>query len=162
MVRVRPAGFFYFQNPLGMKLLIQRVNQAEVKVEGITVGKISKGLLVFVGFCKQDNLKILDKVVRKLINLRIFHDNQGKMNYSLADIKGELLIVSQFTLCGVIKSGTRPSFSNALEPEKARLLYEEFVKKCEMFIPRVQTGKFGAYMTIHLINDGPVTFQLEF
>ena len=145
-----------------MKLLIQRVNQAKVKVQGITVGKISKGLLVFVGFCKQDNLKKLEKAVQKLVNLRIFPDQEGKMNKSLIDIKGELLIVSQFTLCGVIKSGTRPSFPNALEPEKARILYEEFVKKCEMFVPYVQTGKFGAYMEVHLINDGPVTFQLEF
>ena len=145
-----------------MKLLIQRVNKASVKIDNKEIAHIGKGLLIFIGLCKDDTEKMFDKVIKKILTLRIFHDKNNKMNKSILDINGEILIVSQFTLCATIKSGTRPSFSSALEPKKAKELYEKFVYMFNTKYPMVKTGKFGAYMQIELVNDGPVTFMLEF
>jgi len=145
-----------------MKVLIQRVTRANVEIENLTIGKINKGYLIFVGFCKNDTYKNIDKAVNKIINLRLFHDQEGKVNLSIKDVNGQILVVSQFTLCAKIKSGTRPSFSDALAPAKARELYEYFVQELEKHIPIVRTGKFGAYMHVNLTNDGPFTIELEF
>lgn len=133
-----------------MKIVIQRVNHAEVNVDGKNVGKINKGLLLLVGIAKNDNEYIADKLVKKVCNLRIFEDENGKMNRSLKDINGELLVVSQFTLYADCKSGNRPSFTNACEPQKANELYECFRDKCKEQINIVESGIFGADMKIEL------------
>ena len=145
-----------------MKLLIQRVNKASVEVENEIIGKIEKGFLVFLGITHTDNEQIADYLVKKLINLRVFEDENEKMNLSLKDIKGQLLIISQFTLyADTKKSGNRPSFTDAAEPEYANRLYEYFIEKCKENEIYVQTGEFGADMKVELINDGPVTIMLE-
>ena len=145
-----------------MKLLVQRVNNASVKVEDKTIGKINKGFLVFLGVTHNDNEEIADYLVNKLINLRVFKDENEKMNLSLKDIQGELLIISQFTLyADTKKSGNRPSFTEAAKPEYANKLYEYVIQKCKENDINVETGKFGAYMKVELINDGPVTIMLE-
>ena len=145
-----------------MKLLVQRVNNASVKVEDKTIGKINKGFLVFLGVTHNDNEEIADYLVNKLINLRVFKDENEKMNLSLKDIEGELLIISQFTLyADTKKSGNRPSFTEAAKPEYANKLYEYVIQKCKENDINVETGKFGAYMKVELINDGPVTIMLE-
>lgn len=144
-----------------MKCLIQRVKQASVTIDGKIYSKINKGILALLGVEKGDNTDNAKKLADKVINLRIFEDENGKMNKSLKDVNGEMLIVSQFTLCGDCKKGTRPSFDKAEKPEIANKLYEEFVtivKLAEIF---VGTGKFGAMMDVELINDGPVTFMVE-
>ena len=145
-----------------MKLLVQRVTKASVEVENKIIGKIDKGFLVFLGITHTDNKEIVDYLVKKLINLRIFEDENDKMNLSLKDVEGQLLIISQFTLyADTKKSGNRPSFTDAAKPEYANELYEYFVKECKQNGIYVQTGKFGADMKVELINDGPVTIMLE-
>jgi len=144
-----------------MKLVVQRVKYAEVKVDGKSTGKIDKGFLVLLGIGKEDNEQIADKYVKKLINLRIFEDENNKMNKSLLDINGELLIVSQFTLYADCKGGNRPSFTNACEPGRANELYEYFKNKCSEHISKVESGIFGADMAVELLNDGPVTILLD-
>ena len=145
-----------------MKLLIQRVTKASVEVEKEIIGKISEGFLVFLGITHTDNEQIADYLVEKLINLRVFNDENGKMNLSLKDINGGLLIISQFTLyADTKKSGNRPSFTDAAKPEQAKALYEYFIKKCKEKQIYTQNGEFGADMKIELLNDGPVTIMLE-
>lgn len=144
-----------------MKLVIQRVTNASVTVENEIVGKIGKGFLVLLGVGPEDTEKEADYLVQKLIKLRVFEDENGKMNLSLKDIEGELLIVSQFTLYADCTGGNRPSFTNAAKPEKANELYEYFIKKCEEENIRVEHGIFGADMKVELLNDGPVTIVLE-
>jgi len=144
-----------------MKSLIQRVKRASVTIDGQVYSRIGAGMLVLLGVEHGDTRENADKLVDKLVKLRIYEDENGKMNRSIKDIQGEMLVVSQFTLCGDCKKGTRPSFDNAAEPKIANELYEYFVsnvKKC--FIP-CQTGKFGAMMDVELVNDGPVTFMIE-
>ena len=145
-----------------MRIVIQRVNNANVEVEGNIVGKIGKGFLVLLGIKNTDTYKDADYLVKKLTNLRIFTDDADKMNLSLQDVNGELLIISQFTLYGECKkSGNRPSFSEAAKPEIAIPLYEYFITECKKTIPVVQTGIFGADMKVNLLNDGPVTIIIE-
>jgi len=144
-----------------MKLLLQRISQASVKIDQQTKGKIEKGLLTFVGFSHSDTQEIVDKLTAKLLNLRIFSDKEDKMNLSIRDIKGEILIVSQFTLYADCHKGNRPSFIDAAKPDQAKELYDYFVQKCKESAFKVETGEFGAYMQISLINDGPVTIVLK-
>ena len=144
-----------------MKLLVQRVSRASVEVEGKIVGKINKGFLVLLGITHTDNEKIADYLVNKLINLRVFKDENNKMNLSVNDVNGELLIISQFTLYADCSGGNRPSFVNAAKPEYANELYEYFLKKCEEYDVHVEHGVFGAHMEVSLLNDGPVTIELE-
>ena len=145
-----------------MKLVIQRVKNASVDIDNKTVGKIGNGFLVFLGIKKSDTKQDVDYLVRKLINLRVFTDENDKMNLALKDVNGELLIISQFTLYGDCKkSGNRPSFTDAAKPEIAIPLYEYFVDECKKQIPTVETGIFGADMKVSLLNDGPVTIIIE-
>lgn len=145
-----------------MKLLVQRVTKASVTVEEEIIGKINKGFLVLLGVTHTDNKEIADYLVNKLSNLRVFEDENNKMNLSLQDINGELLVISQFTLyADTKKSGNRPSFTDAAKPEYANELYEYFVEKCKEKGIYTQTGKFGADMKVELLNDGPVTIMLE-
>lgn len=144
-----------------MKLVIQRVNNAKVDVDNKTIGQIEKGFLVLIGVGPEDTKEIADFLVEKLCNLRIFEDENQKMNLSIKDIDGELLIVSQFTLYADCKNGNRPSFAGAAEPEKANALYEYFIEKCKDKVKKVEHGKFGADMKVSLLNDGPVTIILE-
>ena len=144
-----------------MKALIQRVSYAHIKVEGQTVAQINKGILIFLGIEKEDTPEMADFLSRKIANLRIFEDNNGKMNLSVVDIKGEILIVSQFTLVGDTSRGNRPGFETAATPDKAKTLYEYFSKKVQDIGLFVQNGVFGADMKVELLNDGPVTFMLE-
>lgn len=144
-----------------MKALIQRVNRASVSIEGKLYSSISSGLLVFLGVEKDDEKVNAEKLAQKVINLRVFEDENDKMNLSLKDVKGEMLVVSQFTLCGDCKKGTRPSFDKAASPQKAVDLYEYFIKCLKEDNIPVQTGKFRAMMDVELINDGPVTLWVE-
>lgn len=144
-----------------MRLVIQRVANAKVDVEGKTIGKIGEGFLVLLGVGPNDNEENADFLIKKLLNLRIFKDEQDKMNLSIKDIGGELLIVSQFTLYADCKKGNRPSFANAAPPDKANELYEYFVREAKKEGINVQTGSFGAHMEVSLLNDGPVTILLE-
>ena len=144
-----------------MKLVIQRVKNAKVDVEGKTVGKIEKGFLVLLGVTHDDTKEKADYLVKKLCNLRVFEDENGKMNLDIKKINGKLLIVSQFTLYANCKDGNRPSFIEAAKPEIANELYEYFCKKCQEKEIEVQTGIFGADMQVSLTNDGPVTIILE-
>jgi len=144
-----------------MKLVIQRVKEAQVTVEGKCVGKINFGMLVFLGVAKTDTAADVDYLVEKISQLRIFEDNQGKMNCSAAEIGGEFLVVSQFTLLGNCEKGRRPSFDSAAEPQKGEELYELFVTRLREKNFKVETGQFRAMMDVSLINDGPVTFILE-
>jgi D-tyrosyl-tRNA(Tyr) deacylase len=141
--------------------LIQRVSQANVVVEGECVGQIGQGILVLLGVEKADDQKSADNLLRKISNYRIFTDEQGKMNLSLRDIEGELLVVSQFTLAADTKKGMRPSFSSAATPAQAEALYEYFVAKAKESGLQVATGRFAADMQVSLCNDGPVTFNLS-
>lgn len=145
-----------------MKLVVQRVANAEVKVDEKIVGKINKGFLVLLGIKTDDTIEDADYLVRKLVNLRVFEDENDKMNLALKDVNGELLIISQFTLYGDCKkSGNRPSFIDAARPEVAIPLYEYFISECKKQIPVVETGIFGADMKVSLLNDGPVTILIE-
>ena len=144
-----------------MKVLIQRVKSASVRIDGKIFSSIEQGILSLVGIEKGDTESQVDKLASKIVNLRIFSDEQGKMNKSLLDINGQMLIVSQFTLCGDCKKGTRPSFDKSEEPKRAEELYELFIKKVSNTGIKTATGKFAAMMDVELINDGPVTFMLE-
>lgn len=145
-----------------MKGLIQRVKNASVTIDEKLYSKIGAGILVFLGVEKGDSESNADKLAEKLVKLRIFEDENGKMNKSIQDIGGEILVVSQFTLAGDCKKGTRPSFDKAELPQRANELYEYFVLKVKELGVPTQTGSFGAMMNVELINDGPVTFMLEF
>lgn len=144
-----------------MKFVIQRVTHAEVEVEKNIVGKIEKGFLVFVGISQEDNQEIADKMIRKLIGMRIFEDENGKTNLSLQDVSGELLLISQFTLYADCRKGNRPSFTKAGAPDIANELYEYIIAQCKKQISVVETGIFGAYMKVSLLNDGPFTILLD-
>jgi len=140
-----------------MRALVQRVQESSVWVDGELIHRIGSGLLVFLGVAGEDTNQDAAHLAEKLIRLRIFADENGKMNLSVFDVGGEVLVVSQFTLYGDTHKGTRPSFSQAAEPTRARQLYEEFVLRCRETGVRVGTGVFQAHMKVHLINDGPVT-----
>ena len=144
-----------------MKLVIQHVKHASVTVEGNVTGKIGKGFLVFIGIADSDTKEIADQYVKKLLNLRIFEDENGKTNLSLKDVNGELLLISQFTLYADCRKGNRPSFINAGAPDMAKALYEYMIEACRKEIPVVQTGIFGADMQVELLNDGPFTVVLD-
>ncbi|MCH5252442.1 MAG: D-tyrosyl-tRNA(Tyr) deacylase [Lachnospiraceae bacterium] len=144
-----------------MRLLIQRVTEASVTVEGKVIGQIGKGFLVFWGAKEGDTEKEADYLASKLCKLRVFEDDEGKMNRSLQEVGGRLLIVSQFTLYAGCKKGNRPNFMNAMRPEQSEPLYEYFLKQCEKEIPGVERGEFGADMKISLVNDGPVTIWMD-
>ncbi len=145
-----------------MKLCIQRVKEASVSIENKIIGNIEKGLLVFIGISRNDTEKITDELAEKLINLRIFEDENRKMNLSLKDVEGELLVVSQFTLYSNCERGNRPSFTESAAYDRANDIYTYFVNKLKQIIDfKVETGKFGADMQVSLINDGPVTIILE-
>lgn len=144
-----------------MRIIIQRVKSASCKVDSKIVGEIGRGLLVFLGIKKGDLPESSDWLVNKLINLRLFPDDQGKMNLSLKDVGGEVLVISQFTLYGDCTNGRRPDFFTAALPEEAETLYLKFVDEIRMKLGSVQTGIFGRVMEISLINDGPVTFMIE-
>ncbi len=144
-----------------MKALIQRVKSASVTIDGELYSKIGKGLLVFLGVEKEDTVENCEKLSQKVLNLRIFEDENDKMNLSINDVKGEILVVSQFTLCGDCKKGTRPSFDKAAHPDIAVKLYEDFVGKIRASGLKTETGKFRAMMDVELVNDGPVTFMVE-
>jgi len=144
-----------------MKLLVQRVSSAKVDVDSKTVGKINNGFLVLIGVTHTDTREIADYLVKKFCNLRVFKDENSKMNLSIKDVDGELLIVSQFTLYADCHHGNRPSFVNSAKPDMANELYEYFVEKCRKEVKNVETGIFGADMKVSLLNDGPVTIMLE-
>ncbi len=144
-----------------MKLLVQRVSSAQVDVDSKTVGKINNGFLVLIGVTHTDTREIADYLVKKLCNLRVFKDENSKMNLSIKDVDGELLIVSQFTLYADCHHGNRPSFVNSAKPDMANELYEYFVEKCRKEVKNVEIGIFGADMKVSLLNDGPVTIMLE-
>lgn len=144
-----------------MRFVIQRVSEAEVVVNGATIGSIQRGFLVLIGISQDDTREIADKMVRKLLGLRIFEDVDGKTNLSLADVSGSLLLVSQFTLYADCKKGNRPSFVHAGEPRMAEDLYGYVVNLCRESVPNVQTGSFGADMKVSLCNDGPFTILLD-
>ena len=144
-----------------MKFVIQRVSQAEVVVEEQSVGKIDQGLMVLVSICNSDTKEIADKLINKLIHLRIFEDENGKSNLSVQDIHGNLLIISQFTLYADCRKGNRPSYTNAGNPDLANELYEYIIAQCQKEFPNVQHGIFGAYMKVSLLNDGPFSIIFD-
>ncbi len=144
-----------------MKAVIQRVRHASVTVDGQTVGRIEQGFLVLLGVGEGDTKAEADRISKKLVNLRIFSDENGKINRSLKDVGGSLLVVSQFTLYADCRHGNRPGFSAAAKPEAAEALYEYFMEKCREEIPVVEHGIFGAHMDVELLNDGPFTVILE-
>ena len=144
-----------------MKFVIQRVAHASVTVDGAVTGKIGKGFLVLIGVAESDTKEIADKMIRKMINLRIFEDENGKTNVNLSDVKGELLLVSQFTLYADCRKGNRPSFTKAGGPDMANAMYEYIISECKKQVPVVQTGSFGADMKVELLNDGPFTILLD-
>lgn len=144
-----------------MKAVIQRVKYAQVEVDNKMVGKINEGFLILLGVAPDDTKEKANAMVKKIIKLRIFEDENEKMNLSIQDMHGELLVVSQFTLYADCSGGNRPSFINAAKPDLANELYEYFVEECKKNIPVVQTGIFGAHMEVSLLNNGPVTIELE-
>ena len=144
-----------------MKIIVQRVKNAQVDVDGNTVGKINTGFLVLLGVTHNDTKEKADYLINKLCKLRVFTDENGKMNLSLKDINGELLIVSQFTLYADCSQGNRPSFTEAAKPDVANELYEYFCSECEKNDIHVEKGIFGADMKVSLVNDGPVTIIIE-
>lgn len=144
-----------------MRFLIQRVDEASVSVEGSVIGKIGKGLLVFIGISGDDNTEIADKMVKKLLGLRIFEDENGKINLDLKTVDGQLLLISQFTLYADCRKGNRPSFTNAGAPESANELYRYIIECCRRETAVVEEGSFGAEMKVSLLNDGPFTIFLD-
>ena len=144
-----------------MIFVIQRVTEASVTIDGEISGKIGKGYLVLIGVADTDTKEIADKMIRKMIGLRIFEDEQGKTNLSLADVDGGLLLVSQFTLYANCKRGNRPNFIEAGKPDMANEMYEYIIEKCRESVDEVQTGEFGADMKVQLLNDGPFTILLD-
>ncbi len=144
-----------------MRATIQRVKEASVQIENTTVGQIRQGALIFLGIKNSDTEAEMQKLAEKILNLRFCEDPEGKTNLSLTDVKGELLIISQFTLYADVKGGRRPSFTLAARPETAIPLYEHFVEKMKGSGLTVATGKFGAYMLVSLVNDGPFTLNLD-
>ena len=144
-----------------MKFVIQRVAHADVVVDGKELGKIGKGFMVLIGVSKDDDRSIADKMVDKMIKLRIFEDENGKTNLSLDDVGGELLLISQFTLYANCKKGNRPSFIDAGAPDEADALYEYIIEKCKERVNVVERGEFGADMKVSLLNDGPFTILLD-
>ena len=144
-----------------MKFVIQRVRHGSVTVDDSVIGKIGKGFLVLIGVCEEDNREIADKMIKKLIGLRIFEDEYGKTNLDLKAVNGELLLISQFTLYADCKKGNRPSFIKAGKPEMASELYEYIIEECKKQIPVVEKGEFGADMKVELLKDGPFTIVLD-
>jgi len=144
-----------------MRFVVQRVTESEVKVDGEVLGKIGKGFMVLIGVSETDNEMIADKMVQKLINMRIFEDENGETNLALKDVDGQLLLISQFTLYADCKKGNRPSFIKAGSPDKAYALYQYIIGKCREEIPVVEEGEFGADMKVELLNDGPFTVVLD-
>ncbi|CEQ11021.1 D-tyrosyl-tRNA(Tyr) deacylase [[Clostridium] sordellii] len=144
-----------------MRAVVQRVASSKVIVDESTIGEINKGLLILLGVTHEDTSKDVDYLLDKIVNLRIFEDENDKMNLSLKDINGELLVVSQFTLYGDCRKGRRPNFTNAAKPDLATSLYEEFIDKAKKEGIKVGTGKFGAHMMVDLVNDGPVTILID-
>lgn len=144
-----------------MKLVIQRVSRASVTVRGSVIGQIGQGYLVLVGVGREDTKEDADRLVRKVIGLRIFSDENGKINKSLKDVDGQLLLISQFTLYADCRHGNRPGFTDAGDPEKAKELYEYMIDSCRREIPVVEQGEFGADMKVELVNDGPFTILLD-
>ncbi len=144
-----------------MKFVVQRVKHASVKVDGEVLGRIEKGFLVLIGVTDTDTIAIADKMVKKLCGLRIFEDSEGKTNCSLNDVGGELLLISQFTLCADCKKGNRPSFIHAARPETASPMYEHIIEEAKKYVTKVERGKFGADMKVELLNDGPFTIVLD-
>ncbi len=144
-----------------MKVVLQRVSRARVTVDGQTTGEIGEGFLILLGVAEEDDEAAADRMADKICKLRIFPDSEGKTNLSLADVGGELLVVSQFTLYADCHKGNRPSFIKAGSPEKAERLYEYFTERCRQYVPKVEHGSFGADMKVELLNDGPFTLVLE-
>ena len=144
-----------------MKFVIQRVTKASCTVDGTITGQINNGFCVLIGVSNEDNKAIADKMIKKLIGLRIFEDDQGKTNLALKDVNGSLLLISQFTLYADCKKGNRPSFINAGSPDFANEIYEYIIAECKKEIPCVERGIFGAHMEIELVNDGPFTIVLD-
>ncbi|MGM0431689.1 MAG: D-aminoacyl-tRNA deacylase [Spirochaetota bacterium] len=144
-----------------MKAVVQRVSQAKITVEDTLVSSVGKGLLVYLGACENDTETDMAYITRKLAKLRIFPDDQGKMNRCITDTEGEVLLVSQFTLCADTRKGNRPSFNGAMEPEQARLMLVEVGRQLEAYKIPVKTGIFGAHMMVEYVNDGPVTIILD-
>ena len=144
-----------------MNFIIQRVSEASVSVEEKAIGQIGKGFMVLIGVSQSDTQDTADKMIRKLIGMRIFEDENGKTNLSLADVNGELLLISQFTLYANCKKGNRPSFTDAGAPDLANDLYEYIISECKKSIPVVEKGSFGAVMKVSLVNDGPFTIVLD-
>lgn len=144
-----------------MKFVIQRVLESSVTVDGETIGSIGKGFMVLIGVGREDTKETADKMVKKLVGIRIFEDENGKTNLSLADVGGSLLLISQFTLYANCKKGNRPSFIESGDPAEAEKLYEYIISSCKKQVPIVERGKFGADMKVSLINDGPFTIVLD-
>lgn len=144
-----------------MRAVVQRVKSSKVEVGGKVIGKINKGLNILIGICHDDNEEDIKYIRDKIVNLRIFEDENGKLNKSLLEMEGELLIISQFTLYGDCRKGRRPSFIEALGGKEANTIYEEFVRICRDVVEVVQTGKFGADMLVTIENDGPVTILID-
>lgn len=144
-----------------MRFVIQRVKEASVQAEQEVIGEIKKGYLVLIGVSDSDTEQVADRMIKKMIGLRIFEDENGKTNLSLADVGGGLLLVSQFTLYANCKKGNRPSFIEAGAPDKANEMYEYVIRECKKSVPEVQTGRFGAEMEVSLVNDGPFTILLD-
>lgn len=144
-----------------MRAVVQRVKSSKVEVDGKTIGSIGKGINLLIGISKDDTREDIDYIVRKVLGMRIFEDDKGKMNYSLKDINGQLILISQFTLYGDCRRGKRPDFMKAQGGDLARSLYNELVEEFKKEVPDLQTGEFGADMQVEIINDGPVTLLLE-
>ncbi len=145
-----------------MRVVVQRVSQSNVRVSGEVIGEIKEGLMVLVSFVDEDNDTDLDWMTKKIVNLRIFNDDDGKMNRSVQDVGGDILIISQFTLHGSTKKGNRPSFIKAAKPDFANVMYERFIKVLEQSLgKKIQTGEFGGDMKVSLVNDGPITIIID-
>ena len=145
-----------------MRVVVQRVSQSNVKVSGEVIGVIKEGLMVLVSFVDEDNDTDLGWMTKKIINLRIFNDDEGKMNRSVQDVGGDILLISQFTLHGSTKKGNRPSFIKAAKPDFAKVMYERFIKVLEQSLGKeIQTGEFGGDMKVSLVNDGPTTIIID-